>query len=134
MWLRKYLNSYPLRRQVRTNSADEKNAKLLRRHKRAPKRVSNAPSRSAISNPELHRKNKQMGNTTKEEFVRDAIRFRLNWLNSGNEFVEIPRQQCEELNEAVKEMDMPFRTSEQFINSQIDALLEKYKEYKRNGR
>jgi hypothetical protein len=77
--------------------------------------------------------NKQMGYTTKEEFVRDAIRFRLNWLKSGNECLEIPRDQYEELNEAVKEMDLPFRTAEQFINSQIDAILEKYEEYKKSA-
>src|SRR5512143_3260923 len=40
--------------------------------------------------------NKQMGYTTKEEFVRDAIRFRLDWLRSGNECLEIPRAQYEE--------------------------------------
>ena len=51
--------------------------------------------------------NKQMGFTTKEEFVRDAIRRSLNLLKSGNECIEIPRDQYEELNEAVKELDMP---------------------------
>jgi len=75
--------------------------------------------------------NKQMGFTTKEEFVRDAIRRSLNLLRSGNECIEIQRDQYEELNEAVREMDMPFRTAEQFINNQIDAVLEKYKEYKK---
>ena len=75
-----------------------------------------------------------LGFTTKEEFVRDAIRFRLNWLKSGNECLEIPRDQYEELNEAVKEMDMPFRTVEQFVNSQIDQVLEKYEEFKKSRR
>ena len=32
---------------------------------------------------------KQMGYTTKEEFVRDAIRFRLTWLKGDNECLEI---------------------------------------------
>jgi hypothetical protein len=73
-----------------------------------------------------------MGYTTKEEFVRDAIRFRIDWPKGGNECIEIPRQQYKALNEAVKEMDMPFRTAEQFINSQIDAVLEKYEEYKKS--
>jgi hypothetical protein len=75
-----------------------------------------------------------MGYTTKEEFIRDTIRFRLNWLKSGNECLEIPREQYEELNEAVKEMDMPFRTADQFVNSQIDAVLEKYEDYKKSRR
>jgi hypothetical protein len=77
--------------------------------------------------------NKQMGYTTKEEFVRDAIRFRLNWLKSGNECLEVPREQYEMLNEAVREMNLPFRSADQFINSQVDALLEKYEEYKNNA-
>jgi len=76
--------------------------------------------------------NRQMGFTTKEEFVRDAIRRSLNLLRSGNECIEIPRDQYEELNEAVREMDMPVRSAEQFVNDQIDAVLEKYKEYKKN--
>jgi len=76
--------------------------------------------------------NRQMGFTTKEEFVRDAIRRSLNLLRSGNECIEIPRDQYEELNEAVRELDMPFRSAEQFVNDQIDAVLEKYKEYKKN--
>jgi hypothetical protein len=66
--------------------------------------------------------------------VREAIRFRLNWLKSGNECLDIPREQYEELNEAVKEMDLPFHTADQFINSQIDAVLEKYEEYKKSRR
>jgi hypothetical protein len=61
------------------------------------------------------------------------MRFRLNWLKSGNECLEIPREQYEEFNEALKEMDMPFRTPDQFVNSQIDAVLEKHKEYKKNA-
>ena len=77
--------------------------------------------------------NKQMGYTTKEEFVRDAIRFRLNWLKSGNEFLEIPREQYEQLNEALKEMDLPFRTADQFINNQIEAVLDKYEEFKKTA-
>ena len=76
--------------------------------------------------------NKHLGFTTKEEFVRDAIRFRLNWLKGGNECLEIPREQYEALNEAIKEMDLPFRTVEQFVNNQIDNVLERYEEYKKN--
>jgi hypothetical protein len=76
--------------------------------------------------------NKQLGFTTKEEFVRDAIRFRLTWLKGGNECLEIPREEYEKLDEAVKEMDTPFRSAEHFINSQISEILEKYEECKKN--
>ena len=47
---------------------------------------------------------KQMGYTTKEEFVRDAIRFRLTWLKGDNQCPEIPRDQFEKLNITLEEM------------------------------
>jgi DNA repair exonuclease SbcCD ATPase subunit len=75
-----------------------------------------------------------LGFTTKEEFVRDAIRFRLTWLKGDNERLEIPREQYEKLNEAVKEMDTPFNDTDHFINSQINEILEKYEEYKKSKR
>ena len=77
---------------------------------------------------------RQMGYTTKEEFVRDAIRFRLTWLKGDNQCLEIPKDQFEKLNEALEEMDMPFHSTEQFINSQINEILEKYEECKKSKR
>jgi hypothetical protein len=74
--------------------------------------------------------NKQLGFTTKEEFVRDAIQFRLAQLKSDNKCLEIPREDYEMLNEAVKEMDTPFQDAEHFINSQIREILEECEEYK----
>jgi Arc/MetJ-type ribon-helix-helix transcriptional regulator len=75
--------------------------------------------------------NRQMGFTTKEEFIRDAIRFRLSWLERENECVEIPREQYEKLNDAVKEMSTPYQSAENFITSQVNEALEKYEEWKR---
>ena len=77
---------------------------------------------------------RQMGYTTKEEFVRDAIRFRLTWLKGDNQCLEIPKDQFEKLNEALEEMNMPFHSTEQFINSQINEILEKYEQYKKTKR
>jgi hypothetical protein len=77
---------------------------------------------------------RQMGYTTKEEFVRDAIRFRLTWLKGENQCLEIPKDQFDKLNEALEEMDLPFHSAEQFINSQISEILEKYEEYKKRKR
>ena len=74
---------------------------------------------------------KQMGYTTKEEFVRDAIRFRLTWLKGDNQCLEIPKDQFDKVNEALEEMDMPFHSAEQFINNQINEVLEKYDTYKK---
>jgi hypothetical protein len=70
--------------------------------------------------------------TTKEEFARDSIRFRLTWLKGDNECLEIPRDQYEKLDEAMKEMVTPFHNADHFINSQMNEFLEKYKEYKKN--
>jgi hypothetical protein len=42
------------------------------------------------------------------------------------------REQCEKPDEAMTEMDTPFRDADHFIKSQINELLEKYEEYKRN--
>ena len=75
-----------------------------------------------------------MGYTTKEEFVRDAIRFRLTWLKGDNQCLEIPKDQYEKLTEALEEMDMPFHSAEQLINSQINEILEKYEEHKKSKR
>jgi hypothetical protein len=75
--------------------------------------------------------NKHLGFTTKEEFIRDAIRFRLAWLSQEHEYVEIEREQYALLDEAVREMNTPYRSAEGFINAQISEVLEKYEEWKR---
>ena len=75
--------------------------------------------------------NRQLGFTTKEEFVRDAIRFRLTWLKGDNQCLEIPREQYDRLSEAIREMDTPFRNADEFINRQIEGFVEKYEEHKK---
>lgn len=74
--------------------------------------------------------NRHLGFTTKEEFVRDAIRFRLTWLKGENECVEVPKEQFDKLNDAVKEMSTPYHSAEDFINSQMKEALEKYEAWK----
>jgi hypothetical protein len=76
--------------------------------------------------------NKDIGFTNKEDFVRDAIRYRLERLKNDNEFVEVSREQYNELEEALKEMGTPFRSPEQFIRSQISDVLYKYEEFKKS--
>jgi hypothetical protein len=70
--------------------------------------------------------NKRLGFTTREEFIRDAARWRLKFLNENSEYVEIPRDKYERLESAVKEMNTPYRGALDFIHSQIDEVLEKY--------
>ncbi|MEM2112012.1 MAG: ribbon-helix-helix domain-containing protein [Candidatus Bathyarchaeia archaeon] len=71
-------------------------------------------------------KNKHLGFTTKEEFIRDAARWRLEFLNKNSEYVEIPRDKYEKLETAFREMNAPYRGAFDFIHSQIDEVLEKY--------
>jgi hypothetical protein len=73
--------------------------------------------------------NKRLGFTTREEFIRDAARWRLKFLNENSEYVEIPRDKYERLESAVKEMNTPYRGALDFIHSQIDGVLEKYNEW-----
>ena len=78
--------------------------------------------------------NRQMGFTTKEEFIRDAIRFRLTSLKGDYEFMEIPKDQFDMFDEAVKEMNTPYRGAVEFINAQIKETLEKYQEWKKTSK
>jgi hypothetical protein len=75
--------------------------------------------------------NKHLGFTTKEEYIRDAIRFRLAWHSGKYEYVEIEKKQYDLLDEAIREMNAPYRNAEDFVNAQITEVIEKYEEWKR---
>jgi len=70
--------------------------------------------------------NKHLGFTTREEFMRDAARWRLKFLNEDSEYIEIPREKYERLDAAVKEMSTPYHSASDFVNKQVDEALEKY--------
>lgn len=72
---------------------------------------------------------KGRGYTTKEEFIRQAVRFMLKWETSDYEFVEIPKEDYEKLNKAVQEMNTPYANAEDFIYGQIQNVLEQYEEW-----
>jgi MarR-like DNA-binding transcriptional regulator SgrR of sgrS sRNA len=90
------------------------------------------PPEVIIQTQNFIEENKHLGFTTKEEFVRDAIRYRLERLKNDNEFIEVSREQYDELDEALKEMGSPFRSVEQFIRNQISDTLYRYDEFKKN--
>lgn len=79
-------------------------------------------------------KNKHFGYTTKEVFIRDAIRFKLIMLSQEYEYIEISKEQYDQLNEAAKEMNMPHYKAADFINAQIKEALEKYPEREKGER
>jgi hypothetical protein len=70
--------------------------------------------------------NKRLGFITREEFIRDAARWRLKCLTEELEYVEIPRDKYERLEAAVKEMSTPYHSASDFIHKQVDEVLEKY--------
>ena len=60
-------------------------------------------------------KNKHLGFTTREEFIRDAVRWRLRFLKEEYEYIEIPKSEYEKLQQAIKDMEMPFLSATNFI-------------------
>jgi Arc/MetJ-type ribon-helix-helix transcriptional regulator len=77
--------------------------------------------------------NKNLGYTTKEEFIRDAIRFRLTWLKQEYEYIEMPKEQYDMLEEALRQMNTPYRSVEDFINAETKEVLQKHEEWKKAG-
>jgi len=74
---------------------------------------------------------KDLGYTTREDFIRDAVRHRLEILSSEFEYIVIPREDYESLEKAIEEMEAPFKNAADFVRKQIDEVLEKYKEFKK---
>jgi metal-responsive CopG/Arc/MetJ family transcriptional regulator len=75
--------------------------------------------------------NKHLGYTTREEFIRDAVRWRLRFLKEEFEYVEVPREEYEKLQQIIKETEMPYNGTADFIEQQIKNLLQKYSEAKK---
>jgi Arc/MetJ-type ribon-helix-helix transcriptional regulator len=73
-------------------------------------------------------KNRHLGYTTREEFIRDAVRWRLRFLKEDYEYVEVPKEEYDQVQQAIKDMEMPFTSANDFIEQQIRKLLEKYSE------
>jgi len=76
------------------------------------------------------REKPELGYTTREEFIRDAVRHRLDEISKEVELIEIPKSKFELLEEAVEEMNMPTWNAREFIHDQIDRLLREYEEFK----
>jgi Arc/MetJ-type ribon-helix-helix transcriptional regulator len=98
--------------------------------------IENMLSQSVTLPPELLNEtqnfidtNKQLGYTSREEFIRDAIRYRLRFLKNQTEYIELSKEDYEKLTQAISDMDTPFQSVENFISQQICALLEKYADW-----
>jgi len=76
--------------------------------------------------------NRQLGFTTKEELIRDAVRYRLTMLKGEYQFIEVPKEEYDQLEIALEEMNVPYRSTEEFVIEQMRGALEKYEEWKRS--
>jgi metal-responsive CopG/Arc/MetJ family transcriptional regulator len=70
--------------------------------------------------------NKNLGYTTREELIREAIRFKLNSLKGQCEYVEVPKEDYDKLQQAVRDLDTGYLSADDFIEQQIRSLLEKH--------
>ncbi len=74
-------------------------------------------------------KYKHLGYTTKEEFIRDAARWRLRFLTDTYEYIEVRKEKYEKTEQAIKEMNLPFLGAADFVDKQLENLLEKHAEW-----
>ncbi len=70
--------------------------------------------------------NKHLGYTTREELIREAIRFKLGALKGQYEYIEVPKEDYEKLQQALSDLDTGFLSADDFIEQQIRSLLEKH--------
>ena len=78
-------------------------------------------------------KNKHLGYTSKEEFIRDATRWRLRFLTGTYEYLEVQKEKYEKAEEVIKEMSLPFLGAADFVDKQLETLLEKRAEWQRQS-
>lgn len=78
--------------------------------------------------------NRKLGYTSREEFIRDAIRTQFRFSKDEYKYIEIQKSEYERLQQAIKEMNTGFLSADDFINSQIRILLEKHDAYLKDKR
>ena len=76
----------------------------------------------------IHEK-KNLGFTSRDDFLRDAARFRLRYLSGDYEHAEVLKEKYEKCELAINEMELPFLGVADFIDKQLETLLEKYEEW-----
>ncbi len=70
--------------------------------------------------------NRNLGYTSREEFIRDAIRTQLQFKKDQYTYVEVPKDEYERLQQALQDLGTEFLSVEDFINEQIRSLLAKH--------
>jgi Arc/MetJ-type ribon-helix-helix transcriptional regulator len=78
--------------------------------------------------------NRQLGYTSREEFIRDAIRTQFRFINDDCKYIEVQKDEYEKLQQSIKDLDTGFLSADDFINHQIRNLLEKHEAYLKGKR
>jgi len=73
--------------------------------------------------------NRKLGYTSREEFIRDAIRKQLRQTKEEYTSIEVPKEEYDKLQQALKDLDTEFLSVDDFINQQIRDLLQKHQEW-----
>ena len=76
------------------------------------------------------RERKDLGYATREEFLRDATRWRLKSLSDEIECVDMRKDLYEKLRTAIKEMDLPYIGVSDFFEEQAKNALDQYAQWK----
>jgi len=72
--------------------------------------------------------NRHLGYTSREEFIRDAIRTQLRFVKDQYAYVEIPKEEYDKLQQALSDLGTEFLSVDDFINKQIRNLLQRHQE------
>jgi Arc/MetJ-type ribon-helix-helix transcriptional regulator len=72
--------------------------------------------------------NRNLGYTSREEFIRDAIRTQLKYKKYQYTCLEIPTEDYERMQQALQDLGSDYLSVEDFINHQIRTLLTRYQE------
>ncbi|HSV49837.1 MAG TPA: ribbon-helix-helix domain-containing protein, partial [Candidatus Acidoferrales bacterium] len=73
--------------------------------------------------------NRNLGYTSREEFIRDAIRTQLRFKKDQYTYVEVPKDEYERMQQALQDLGTEYLSVEGFINEQIRNLLQKHQEW-----
>jgi Arc/MetJ-type ribon-helix-helix transcriptional regulator len=79
------------------------------------------------------RENKHRGYISREDFIRDAIRFRLDWLNDEYEYFEVSKEQIEKMEAIMEALGAPINAKEyikEAINKAVKNVFEEYESRK----
>ncbi|MGD6850820.1 MAG: ribbon-helix-helix domain-containing protein [Candidatus Bathyarchaeia archaeon] len=73
--------------------------------------------------------NRHLGYTSREEFIRDAIRKQLRTQKEEYTCIEVPKDEYEKMQQALQDLGTEFLSVDDFINQQIRSLLSKHQEW-----